>query len=96
MPLDPQINEKLAIALSGDTELYDQITNYVVTQDNDINTERESAQTWQQKLQESEERNKQYTGQIAHLVNKLPMGTTNRPESYEEKKQAIRDRSWSK
>lgn len=92
--LDPKIQEKLALALSGDTELYDNLTAHLATTENEINQEKELAKQWQEKHESSEALNRQYTGQIANLVSKLPMGSAQRPESYQEMKEKIKNESW--
>jgi len=92
--LDPQLNEKLATALSGDTELYNSIITHVAQSQNEIKEKEEKVTEMQQKYEDSQKLNAQYTSQIANLVSKLPVGSSQRPESYEEKRANIKERSW--
>lgn len=92
--LDPAITEKLAIALSGDTELFDSVANHLAKVDAAFDEEEQQRQELQNKLEDTEKLKSQYSAQIANLVSKLPMGSSARPESFEDRQQAIIDREW--
>jgi len=53
-------------------------------------------QTTKQKLEEAEQRGQQYLGQISNLLSKIPVGSSQAPQSIEQKIEEIKNRSWQK
>lgn len=96
MPLNPEVLAKLTTSLASDVDLYNTIINEVQTNDTAITEKETEIQTIKQKLEESELRGSQYLGQISNLLSKIPVGTTQTPQSVDQKFKEIQERSWSK
>jgi archaellum component FlaC len=96
MPLDQETLAKLTTSLSGDVELYNKIINEVQTNDAALEEKDKEIQTTKQKLEEAEQRGQQYLGQISNLLSKIPVGSSQAPQSIEQKIEEIKNRSWQK
>lgn len=96
MSFDEETLAKLTTSLSGDVELYNKVINFAQEKEQEITQVKQEIADTKAKLEESEQRGQQYLGQISNLLSKIPVGTSQAPQSMEQKIEEIKNRSWAK
>jgi len=96
MALHADVLAKLTTTLAGDLELYNAIIEEVQLADETIAKKDETIVESKNKLEQLEESNHKYLGQISNLLARIPVGASETPVTVEQKLQEISDRAWSK
>lgn len=94
--LNEETIAKLTTSLSGDIELYNTIINYAQEKQQEIELAKQEANEVKAKLEEAEQRGQQYLGQISNLLSKIPVGNSSAPQTFEQKLEEVKNRSWTK
>lgn len=96
MALTPETFAKISTTLSTDIELYEAVIKEVKETDEQLAAKTEELTTLNTNYKVLEERNNGYLNQIANLVSKIPIGATQKPQSFEDKLQAAKSETWTK
>lgn len=94
--LTPETYAKLTTTLSGDIDLYETVIKEIKEQDDQLAEKTETLTKLNTDYKVLEERNNNHLNQISNLVSKIPMGTVQKPQSFEDKLQAAKTESWKK
>lgn len=96
MPLNEETLGKLTTTLAGDTELYNTVINEIQTYETTLQEKDNTIQQITEEKQNLEARSHEYLNQISNLLSKIPVGTSNAPQSLEAKLEEVKNRSWTK